>query len=572
MKRSRDGAGRRRLARLPKLCGADIELGNFITGLHREGGTGYEASRALLREIDGLPRARYYQYGFSYGYGSSYSSGGGYDGYGWGSYSPQDWGRKFLPSNGGCVYIDLDHLELCVPEVMSAFDHVAASHAMLQIARAALEAANERLPAGQKIRVHVNNSDGQSNSYGSHSNFLITRRAWNNIFHRKLHYQLFLAAFQVSSIVLTGQGKVGSENRAPAVPFQLSQRADFFETLSGEQTTYRRPLVNSRDESLCGSDLHTAAGMARLHCIFFDNTLCHASGVLRTGIMQIVLAMIEAEQVNPQLILDDPIGAVRRWSHDPTLQAREALTSGRKLTAVEVQLLFLEEARRFADAGGCEGIVPRAEEILALWQDTLQKLGERDWAALASRLDWALKRFLLERAMSQRSELTWRSPELKHLDHMYSSLDPADGLYWACERSGLVERYVTDAEIDRFLREPPDDTRAWTRARLLRIGGEDVEAVDWDAIKFTRPTGNGWSRRRTLDMPDPLGLTKRDTAALFNRAANLDEALDWLEQGAVSERTIAAGGWANEGACSHLRPAAAGTAGWNGNRRHDSNH
>ena len=40
---------------LPKVCGADIELGNFILGLDRYGGTGYHASRALLREIRGLP-------------------------------------------------------------------------------------------------------------------------------------------------------------------------------------------------------------------------------------------------------------------------------------------------------------------------------------------------------------------------------------------------------------------------------------------------------------------------------------------------------------------------------------
>ena len=35
------------------LCGADIELGNFILGLVRADGTGREASRALLREIRG---------------------------------------------------------------------------------------------------------------------------------------------------------------------------------------------------------------------------------------------------------------------------------------------------------------------------------------------------------------------------------------------------------------------------------------------------------------------------------------------------------------------------------------
>jgi len=144
---------------VPKLCGADVELGNFVLGLERLNGTGYEASRALLREIE-APYAERGVYGM-----------GGY------AYNPQDWGRKFLASNGGCAYIDLDHLEICQPEVLSAYDHVAAWHAMLRIARGALDAANAKLPAGQTIHVLVNNSDGRGNAYGSHLNFLVTRRS-----------------------------------------------------------------------------------------------------------------------------------------------------------------------------------------------------------------------------------------------------------------------------------------------------------------------------------------------------------------------------------------------------------
>ena len=93
-------------------------------------------------------------------------------------FNPQDWGRKYLPANGGCAYIDLNHLELCLPEVTSAFDHIACWHAMLRIARRALVAANEKMPEGKQIQALVNNSDGRGNSYGSHLNFLLTRRAW----------------------------------------------------------------------------------------------------------------------------------------------------------------------------------------------------------------------------------------------------------------------------------------------------------------------------------------------------------------------------------------------------------
>jgi len=36
---------------------------------------------------------------------------------------------------------------------------------------------------------------------------------------------------------------------------------------------------------------------------------------------------------------------------------------------------FFETARRFVEAGGCDGIVPEAQNDPELWGDTLQKLG-----------------------------------------------------------------------------------------------------------------------------------------------------------------------------------------------------
>ncbi len=520
---------------VPKLCGADIELGNFILGLERVTGTGGEASRALLREIEA-------PYADRNGYGVRLVGAAGGC-----AYNPQDWGRKHLSSNGGCFYIDLDHLECCLPEVVSAYDHLAAWHAMLRIARDALAAANAKLPAGQTIHVLVNNSDGQGNAYGSHLNFLITRRAWDNIFERKLHHLLYLAAFQVSSIVYTGQGKVGAENGRPAVAFQLSQRADFFEALTGEQTTYRRPIVNSRDEPLCGAWRSTSgtyeAGpsshLARLHCIFFDNTLCHGSSLLKVGTMQMMLALIEAERVNPDLILDDPVAAVVRWSHDPTLAARARMASGKALTAVELQLLFLEEAQRFAAGGGFDDVVPRAGEILALWEDTLQKLRAGDVTGLASRLDWMLKFRILQRALQTRPELTWAAPEVKHLDHLYSSLDPADGLYWAYEQLGAVEQLVSGPEIERFVHEPPEDTRAWTRAMLLRIAGADgVQGVDWDVIKFWQAGRGYWPVVRTLRLDNPLGFTRAAVEGVLQSACTLNDILDALHAApSVTEAT-----------------------------------
>src|SRR5271157_6369395 len=134
--------------RLLKVCGADFELGNFVLGLNDASCSGREASRALLAAVKGLPRHELNYYSDPPGNWQSAVYGGrqrssGVQHYGCStddSYHSQDWGRKFLAENGGCVYIDLDHLELCIPEVTNAWDHVAATHAMLRIARHALRA------------------------------------------------------------------------------------------------------------------------------------------------------------------------------------------------------------------------------------------------------------------------------------------------------------------------------------------------------------------------------------------------------------------------------------------------
>jgi proteasome accessory factor A len=506
---------------VPKLCGADIELGNFVLRSDGRAELGDEAARTLLREL----RSATGGVSGTYGAATTEPGNSGYD--------PTDRARCYLPTNGGCAYIDLDPLELCIPEVLSAHEHVAGWHAMIRLTQEALEAVNLTQPRGRKVQALVNNSDGHGNSYGSHLSFLVTRRAWDNIVYRRLHHQAYLAAFQVSSIVYTGQGKVGSENDAPPVRYQLSQRADFFETMSGLQTTHRRPLVNTRDEPLAGVEWSTSSlgvardhpAAARLHVIFFDNTLCHVASLLKVGATQIVLAMLEEGCIRADLALDDPLAAVRLWSNDPLLETRVPLATGRAVTAVELQRCFLEDAQQFVTAGGCDGIVPRAGEILALWEETLGMLERREWSSLARRVDWVLKLVALERAL-RRPGIDWASPELKHLDHLYSSLDPAEGLYWTFANRGLVDEVVASSEIDRLMQEPPPDTRAWGRAMLLRRAPPGtIDHVDWDFIRFKLRGADSWPTYWTLNLGSPLDSSRAALGEVVGRAGTLAHVL-----------------------------------------------
>ena len=523
---------------VPKLMGADKELGNFVTGIEQPGGTGELASRITLNEIHGFQANNnsYHQPGHqntcgiykNYTYSSStgwYSIGGKSQG---SSYNPQDVGRKYL-TQGGCAYIDLNHVEICLPEVLSAYDFVKYNEALYSLACRARERANASLPEGQHLHVFANNSDGLSNSYGSHLNFLIGRECFDNLFSIKLQYLMYLASFQACSIVITGQGKVGSENGRDHADFQLLQRADFFETVVGSQTTFNRPLVNSRNEP------HSREDMRRLHVIFFDNLLCHVANFLKVGMMQIVLSMIEADRININLILENPLQALSAWSHDPSLRKTASTLKGVRVTAVELQLAFYEEAKTFLSSGRIdERIIPGAREIIELWHDTLMLLKAQDFKRLSTRLDWVLKLQILEGAKDEHS-LDWTSPGMKHLDLIYSSLDKEEGLYWLYKRAGAVEKIVSDEEIEKAMISAPEDTRAWFRSYLIRTAVSEnieIEKIDWDAMVFIlvddQHTRYSSSRKVQVSMDNPLGFTKKECDSLIKSTSSFHELLSMI--------------------------------------------
>ena len=140
-------------------------------------------------------------------------------------------------------------------------------------------------PTGQEIVVHKNNSDGKGNSYGCHENYLMDRAV---PFGRIVHHA---TPHFVTRQIFTGAGKVGSEapgTSAADVPFQLTQRADFFEEEVGLETTLKRPIVNTRDEPHADAQKYR-----RLHVIVGDANLSEVATLLKVGTTAIVLAMVE---------------------------------------------------------------------------------------------------------------------------------------------------------------------------------------------------------------------------------------------------------------------------------------
>jgi proteasome accessory factor A len=396
--------------------------------------------------------------------------------------------------NGARYYVDHAHPEYSCPEVTNARELVIHEKAGERIVELSRREASVLLPAGAQLLLYKNNSDRKGNSYGSHENYLMDRRT---SFKQIVEH---LMPFFVTRQVFCGAGKVGSENRSHPCAYQLSQRADFFETEVALDTMVKRPIINTRDEPHADREKYR-----RLHVIVGDSNMSEYTIWLRNGVTALVLSMIEDGAIDRNLSLRDPVRAIKEISHDPTCAKEVELERGGSRSAVQVQAEYLELAQRYVRANP----TPELADLLAQWELVLVAL-ERDPMELATRIDWVIKQAMIERFM-ERKGLDWESPQVQMLDLQYHDLRRDRGLYYLLERQGQVERIVTDEEISRAIQEPPEDTRAYFRGRCLQRYGPEVFGVNWDSISF----GIGDEPIKRVLMTEPLKGSKAHVERLL---------------------------------------------------------
>jgi Pup amidohydrolase len=409
-------------------------------------------------------------------------------------------------TNGARYYVDHAHPEYSSPECADALELVLADKAGERVLARSMQAAGRLLEPGQSIVVYKNNSDGKGNSYGCHENYLVERAVPFSSLVR------YLLPWFVTRQVFTGAGKVGSENGAAAVDYQLSQRADFFEEEVGLETTLKRPIVNTRDEPHADPQLYR-----RLHVIAGDANLCEVATFLKVGTTAIVLGMIEDEFLESgpgarkEWSLAGPVPAMRTVSHDPTCRARIELADGRRMSAVELQWEFLRLAQKYADETGLElcGGEDVGRQVLARWEAVLVAL-EDDPMALDGQLDWVTKRNLLD-AYVERDGLSWSDPKLALLDLQYHDVRPDRSLYERLVRAGKVERLVEEADVQRAITDPPGSTRAYFRGTCLARWPEAVVAANWDSLILDV----GGDPLKRIPMMEPLRGTRAHVEPLF---------------------------------------------------------
>jgi proteasome accessory factor A len=412
--------------------------------------------------------------------------------------------------NGARYYVDHAHPEISIPEVTDAADAVVWDRAADEIARASMQHVRSILGGGE-IVLYKNNSDGKGNSYGCHENYLMDR---NTPFGRIVSQ---VTTHFVTRQIFCGAGKVGCEQpgRDPAdVAYQLSQRADFFEEEVGLETTLKRPIVNTRDEPHCDPQKYR-----RLHVIVGDANMSEVATYLKIGTTCIVLAMIEDGQLGDELVLGNPVPAIRQVSHDPTMQRTVLLRDGRRATALELQWGLLERARKYQQTHGLDAVGDDVgSDVLERWEMVLTGL-ERDPETVAHWVDWVAKRRLVE-GYRERHGLPADSAKLKAIDLQYHDLRADRGL---ATRVGL-ERLVAPEAAIAAMTEPPTTTRAYFRGRCLQKFPDAVVAANWDSMVFDV----GRDPLRRVPMMEPLRGTADHVARLIDESETASDLLDRL--------------------------------------------
>jgi proteasome accessory factor A len=413
-------------------------------------------------------------------------------------------------TNGARYYVDHAHPECSTPECADARSVVVWDRAAERILQTSMDAARRLLPAGQEIVVYKNNSDGKGNSYGCHENYLMDRAVpfGRIVAHVTPHF--------VTRQIFCGAGKVGCEAGpgSDEVPYQISQRADFFEEEVGLETTLKRPIVNTRDEPHADAQKYR-----RLHVIIGDANLSEVATFLKVGTTALVLAMIEDEFLPREFVFASPVGALRRVSYDLGLQRPLLLADGSNVTALEVQWELFTRARKYADEVGLECVGEEVgAEVLRRWEAVLTGL-ETDPSTLADQLDWVAKLRLID-AYRERHGLRWDDARLAALDLQYHDLRAGRSL---AARVGL-ERLSTDDEVERAMTEPPDDTRAYFRGKCLQKYAADVVAANWDSLVFD----TGEEPLRRVPMMEPSRGTAAHVGSLIAASDTSAELLERL--------------------------------------------
>ncbi len=418
------------------------------------------------------------------------------------------WGRSsniFL-ENGARLYLDVgSHPEYATAECDTVHDLLIQDRAGEAILADLAEQAQTRLRqegvVGQ-VYLFKNNVDSAGNSYGCHENYLIRR---DSDFAGVTEA---LLPFLISRQLICGAGRVVASPQGAR--WELSQRAGHVWEGVSSATTRSRPIINTRDEPHADAE-----HFRRMHVIVGDSNMTETSTMLKIGTGHLVLRLLEAGAPVRDLTLDNPIRSIRDFATDLTGRRTVRLAGGGVVSAHDIQSEYYQRVRDFVDREGSAD--PLTPTILDLWERTLNALAADDHAAVATEIDWIMKKRIIDAYMA-RHDLDLADPRVSEIDLAFHDINPARGVHRLLERSGKATRLTTPEEVETARTVPPQTTRARLRGRFLaaaRAGGADV-VVDWTHLKINN------SSERTVLCTDPFAAQDPRVDHLIDLVTDVD--------------------------------------------------
>lgn len=392
-------------------------------------------------------------------------------------------GVPFLPShhsvsdlwlsNGSRLYIDYNALiEIASPECrIGGLDIVIQEKASERILNKVI---GKLLDSGayKEVSFYKNNTGPSGGAdifpeitYGHHQNYLYAHG-------KEAEISYMLKTFIPVSLILSGSGHVHCANGKWR--YLLSPRATHIVCEESATTTNDRPLVNSREQP------------SRFHIISRDATRCELQTWLVDMATHLVMRLAEEDWKMPEgFALRLPISSLHlsNNSFDDYLnnQTGSWLIDG-AVDVLKYNRVFLEAAKQL------NPLSEEEKDALDEWERILELLTAKALDELVGELDWVTKWNLINNQMKKHEygldDLRAWKTDLAYHD---ISDDPSRSWFTRLDNLGYIRHLADSKDIEWAMSNPPSDTRALSRGRLIRLAlthkalRSDFKGLDWGA-------------------------------------------------------------------------------------------
>jgi len=391
--------------------------------------------------------------------------------------------RAFL-MNGGLCYIHSNLFEVCTPECRNPLEAVAYDKACEAYARLASWAYEEE--TGERVHLYKTNiaydpkGEQTYTTVGSHENYLVERRTYNENLHLLVPYLILRQVFCGAGGYVDGR-------------YMVSPRAMFPKKVFSEVSS-DYPLMSTRDES------HAEEEYSRAHIVNGEAARSEYTTFIKHAVTGYVLRAIEEGHLGTVPEIMDPIESNKAVSMNREGEWAVPLMDGTTMKVTDyLNSYYLEAVESvFADAAPGE----RDRFALREFKWVLGKLDEGLIESLNTSIEWVIKMRLAEGELEELGLEEGLDPDSAKTAAMFQYTAVTDPLYEGLVESRGLKTVVQEPDIEQAFTRPPEESRGELRVALAGRFKDKVKTVSWSYLKvrpelhmypFEFNTLDGWT-------------------------------------------------------------------------------